>query len=53
MWTSSKPNVAAVDENGPVSATGKGNTFVTARTQNGELSAVSSVTVAEAATPLH
>ncbi|WP_425464331.1 hypothetical protein [Paenibacillus anaericanus] len=23
LWTSSKPNVAAVDENGPVSAIGK------------------------------
>lgn len=47
IWSSSNKNVAAVDSNGLVTATGLGTTSITAKTANGEFKAVATVTVAE------
>lgn len=49
IWLSSNPGAAAVDVNGKVTAMGTGSAYITARTQNGELTATASVTVTDPA----
>lgn len=44
-WTSSNPEVATVDANGNVTATGKGTAVITATTQDGQYSKTCNVTV--------
>lgn len=45
VWTSSNPRVVSVDENGKITATGKGTATVTASTEDGKFSSSCSVTV--------
>ncbi|UKS25361.1 S-layer homology domain-containing protein [Paenibacillus sp. HWE-109] len=51
IWSSSNKNIAAVDSNGLVTATGLGTASITAKTANGEFKAAATVTVAELSKP--
>ena len=45
VWSSSNPKVATVDENGVVTATGRGTAVITASTENGRVKDVCNVNV--------